>query len=85
MDGWEKSPGIRYWHDIKRFKSLIIQVFVRDITIDHSEKDAAKVHFMQHPNGHGSGWLPDYLDGLPGIKVNLEKAAAIADQGTTSQ
>jgi hypothetical protein len=33
---------------------------------------------MGHTNGTGSGWLPDYLDGLPAIKVDLKQAAAIA-------
>jgi len=71
-------PGWRYWNSIMRFKSLIIQVFLRNITNSHSKEDAAKILFMGHSNGTGSGWLPDYLDGLPAIKVDLEKAAAIA-------
>jgi hypothetical protein len=75
----QASPGWRYWNSVMRFKSLIIQVFLRNITSNHSREDAAKILFMGHSNGTGSGWLPDYLDGLPAIKVDLEKAAAIAD------
>jgi hypothetical protein len=71
-------PGWRYWNSIMQFKSLIIQVFLRNITNSHSKEDAAKILFMGHSNGTGSGWLPDYLDGLPAIKVDLEKAAVIA-------
>lgn len=71
-------PGWRYWNSIMRFKSLVIQVFLRNITNNNSREDAAKILFMGHRNGTGSGWLPDYLDGLPAIEVDLDKAAAIA-------
>jgi hypothetical protein len=74
----QACPGWRYWNSIMQFKSLIIQVFLRNITNNHSREDAAKILFMEHRNGTGSGWLPDYLDGLPAIKVDLEKAAAVA-------
>jgi hypothetical protein len=74
----QACPGWRYSNSIMQFKSLIIQVFLRNITNNHSREDAAKILFMGHRNGTGSGWLPDYLDGLPAIKVDLEKAAAIA-------
>jgi hypothetical protein len=78
MAAYRASPGFRYWNRIMRFKSLIIQVFTRDITNDHSAEDAAKILFTQHRNGNGSGWLPDYLDGLPALKVDLKKAASIS-------
>jgi hypothetical protein len=74
----QAGPGWRYSNSIMQFKSLIIQVFLSNITNNHSREDAAKILLMGHRNGTGSGWLPDYLDGLPAIKVDLEKAAAIA-------
>jgi hypothetical protein len=81
----EASPGWRYWNHIMRFKSLVIQVFTRNITNNHSPADAAKILFMQHRNGAGSRWLPDYLDGLPAIKVDLTKAAKIAEEAATEE
>jgi hypothetical protein len=43
------------------------------ITNDHSPEEAAGVLFAP-----GDGMLPHYLDGLPGIKVNLKRCSAIA-------
>jgi hypothetical protein len=67
-----------YWEK-KEAKSLLIQVLVRNIVNNASPERAAEVLFHEHRNGTGSGWLPDYLDGLPGIKVNRKQCAAIAD------
>lgn len=60
-------------------KALMVQILVRSITNNHSPEDAAKILFRDHYGySTGSGWLPDYLDGLPGIKVDMEKCVAIA-------
>lgn len=75
MAAYRASPGWRYHNRIQKFKSLIIQVFTRDITNDNSPEGAARLLFMHHANGNGSGWLPDYLDGLPALKIDLKKAA----------
>lgn len=48
-----------------RLKGLVIQVLVRDVTIDHSPQDAAKILFSEHPCGRGSRLLGDYIDDLP--------------------
>jgi hypothetical protein len=66
-------------HAEKEAASVIIQVLVRSITNNHSPDDAAKVLFREHRRGTGSGWLPDYLDGLPGIRVDLKRCATISD------
>jgi hypothetical protein len=58
--------------------SLVVQVLVRAITNNHSGEDAAKILFREHRRGTGSGWLPGYLDGLPGLNVNLKHCAKIA-------
>jgi hypothetical protein len=58
------SPAARHWNAIMRLKSLVVQVFVRDITNDHSKKDAADILFVEHRHGTGSGWLPDYIGDL---------------------
>jgi hypothetical protein len=79
VDSWVQSPRRRYWHDIMRFESLVVQVFTRNITNNHSKEDAANVLFARHRNGHGSGWLVDYLHGLPALYIDREQAAAIAD------
>jgi hypothetical protein len=55
------TPGLRHWNAIMRLKSLVVQAFVRDITIDHSPQDAARILFAGHPHGTGSGLLEDYL------------------------
>lgn len=60
------------------FKSLVVQTFVREITNNHSNEDAARILFREHPDGNGSGWLPDYLDGLPAVSVDLKRAAQLA-------
>jgi hypothetical protein len=49
---------------IERLKSLLVQVFVRDISIDHSPEEAHRILFGHHPHGRGSGDLGDYLEGL---------------------
>lgn len=60
--------------------SLMVQVLVRSITNNFSKEDAAEILFRDHYGlGTGSGWLPDYLHGLPGITVDLKKCAEIAD------
>jgi hypothetical protein len=58
---WMASPGTRHSHAIARLTSLVIQVFTREITNNHSPEDAAKILFAAHPHGYGSGCLRDYL------------------------
>ena len=58
------TPGLRHWNVIMRLKSLIVQVFVRNIRNNHSPKDAGKLLFVGHRYGTGSGLLADYLDDL---------------------
>jgi hypothetical protein len=61
---WMNEPGQRHWNTIMRLKSLLIQVFVRNITNNHSPQDAARLLFAEHRYGHGSGLLEDYLERL---------------------
>jgi hypothetical protein len=75
-ESWKNSPYHRYRGRIMRFKSLVLQVFARDIINNHSPENAARILFAEHRNGHGSGYLPDYLNHLPGIKVDFNKIAA---------
>ena len=64
--GWKKRS-----HAVIEATSVIVQVLVRDIANCHSKADAAAVLFRNHHGrGTGSCWLPDYLDGLPGIIVD---------------
>jgi hypothetical protein len=46
----------KQWGRIMRFKSLVIQVFTRSITNNHSKEGAAKILFMERRDGNGSGW-----------------------------
>lgn len=64
-DGWMNAPGIRSWHTIMRLKALLIQVFVRNITNNHSPDDAAELLFSRQRFGTGSGVLLDYIGDLP--------------------
>jgi hypothetical protein len=61
---WD-APGQRHWNAIERLKSLVVQVFVRDITNNNSAKNAGKILFAQHQHGRGSRCLGDYIDDLP--------------------
>ena len=60
-DDFMKEPAQRHWNAITRLKSLVIQVFVRDVANNHSPKDAASILFTEHPYGTGSRLLKDYL------------------------
>jgi hypothetical protein len=53
-DDWMNSPGVRHRNAIARIKSLLVQVFVRDIANNHSKQDAANILFTEHPHGRGS-------------------------------
>ena len=76
--------SLENWHAVKEAASLNVQVLVRSITNNHSPDDAAKVLFREHRMGTGSGWLPDYLDGLPGVAVDLQRCEKIADSNGKS-
>jgi hypothetical protein len=56
-----KSLGVRHRTALARLKSLVVQVFVRDIANGHSRPDAAKILFAPQRHGTGSGRLSDYL------------------------
>jgi hypothetical protein len=63
--GLKDTPGLRHWDTIMRLKSLVVQVFVRSISNNHSPKEAAEILFAPHPHGSGSRVLEDYLRRLP--------------------
>jgi len=60
-EDWANTPGARHRNAIMRLKSLLVQVFVRDIANNHSQQEAADILFVQHRHGTGSGLLEDYL------------------------
>jgi hypothetical protein len=74
------SDGL--WNPIDRATSVIVQTLVRFITNNHSPERAAAILFREHRGasfrGTGSGFLPDYLDGLPGITVDRDECIKIA-------
>jgi hypothetical protein len=49
------------------------------------ELASAVLFRRQGRGGTGSRWLPDYLDGLPGIEVDKKKCADIADTAGPSR
>ena len=59
------AHSLRHWNVKMRLKSLIIQVFTRNIRNNHSPEDAAKILFAKHPYGRGSRVLRDYLPQEP--------------------
>jgi hypothetical protein len=79
------ADEFRNYHAEMEAVSLMVQVLTRSITNNFSKEDAAKVLFREHRRGTGSGWLPDYLDGLPGIEVDKATCAAIADLAGPSE
>jgi hypothetical protein len=80
------DPGMfKHWHAEMEAKSLIVQVLTRTITNNHSPDNAARVLFREHPTGTGSGWLPDYLDGLPGVVINRKRCVAITNSNGPSK
>lgn len=64
-----ESSYSRNYGAIQRATALVAYTFVRTITNNNSPADAAKLLFSHHGDGPGSGYLIEYLDGLPGIKV----------------
>ncbi len=77
IEKWKKSPGMRHYHRIQRLKSKVVYAFTRDITNNNRPQDAARILFRDHSNVPGSGWLPEYLDGLPCVKIDRRKAAKL--------
>jgi len=57
----EAAHITQHLNSVIRLKSLLVQFFVRSISNNHSPKDAAAILYGQHPYGHGSGELLDYL------------------------
>jgi hypothetical protein len=76
---------LKNWRAENEAVSLIIQTLVRSITNSHSSDDAATILFREHRMGTGSGWLPDDLDGLPGLDVDLKRCRAISDSNAGSK
>jgi hypothetical protein len=58
------KPGLRHWNAVMRLKSLLIQVFTRDITNNYNARDAAQILFAPHRYGTGSRALLDYIADL---------------------
>jgi len=56
------APGLRQWNVVMRLKSLLVQIFVRNVRNNHSPEDALAILFAEHPYGTGSRCLEDYLD-----------------------
>jgi hypothetical protein len=79
IDQLKDDPGMKYCNEIMEAMSTVVQSFVRIITNDHSREDAARILFRWHRDGHGSGLLADYLDGLPGIKLTADAKRMGAD------
>ena len=71
----------------KEVLALLIQIATRTIVNNHDPPPtAAALLFRDHyGRGTGSGWLCDYLDGLPGIVVDLKQCAEISDSAGPSR
>jgi hypothetical protein len=75
MSKWDPASIPRRQDAISRLKSLVVQVFARDITSDHSPSDAAGILFSYHIAGLGSRYLSDYIDDLPRRAAHGNNAA----------
>jgi hypothetical protein len=71
MSRWDKerAPDLHPQHEAS---SVMIQVLVRSIINNNSKQAAAAILFR--------GRLADYLDGLPGIKVDRKKCVAMTKE-----
>lgn len=58
------AMGVRSQKGVEIVKSRIIQRLVRDITNENHPRDAARILFMQHRDGTGSGCTLDYIGDL---------------------
>jgi hypothetical protein len=66
---------LRHWRTKMRLRALLVQVFVRTVANNHSPENAAKILFVGQHHGTGSGYLADYIDGLPrATKPKRERA-----------
>lgn len=74
----EANENLKFHHAQQEAASLLVQVLARSITNSNSPEGASKILFREHRSGTGSGWLPDYLDSLPGISVDLNHCRKIA-------
>jgi hypothetical protein len=55
----------RHRNSVMRLKARLVYVFVRNITNNHSNADAASLLFQWHRHAPGSGYLKEYIDDLP--------------------
>lgn len=53
--------------------AAMVQVLVRGITNNNSPENAARLLFRHQSLGQGSRYLSDYLDGLPGVSLDLRR------------
>ena len=82
---FETNPVHRVHNATMEARSLIVQVLTRIITNNHSDDDAARILFRCHRHGTGSGRLHEYLDGLPGIKIDRKKAESLSQENGASR
>jgi hypothetical protein len=61
----QESPSMRYWNHIMQLRARLAYTFIRTIRNNHSAEGAARLLFQYHRNAPGSGYLEEYLDGLP--------------------
>lgn len=73
---WEPGP---IFSEPSKEMAAMVQVLVRNITNNNSPDRAAWLLFRDQKHGTGSRWLPDYLDGLPGISVDREECITISE------
>jgi hypothetical protein len=68
------KAAARHSRKVMRLRSLV--AFVRTIINSHSSEQAARILFADPYARRGctAGGLADYLDGLPGITVDIQRA-----------
>ena len=84
--GMDELMAMRFADYRAKKEAYALKIMVRSITNNHSPETAAALLFRDHYGwGAGLGWLCDYLDGLPGVTVDLKACAAISDAAGPSQ
>jgi len=74
MSKWDdNTPGLRHWNAIMRLRSLVVQVFVRKITNNHSKEDAARILFCSASAWERIGRVARLLGRAAGITPELRR------------
>jgi len=74
MNADDLGPGVLFRTEAMKLKASVIASFMRSIRNNHSPREAGRILFAHHARAEGSGYIADYLDGVPGVSIDQRKA-----------